>query len=113
MNISEHTYLFTIADRFSIDGRGVVVVPGIPHAAGTPVVHRGDPLILRTPLGEIIHTNLQDIELIRYMPGAKRLEATPISLPKAIHKFDIPIGTEVYLAAEAANKAKSESGPGE
>ncbi|GAA5496369.1 hypothetical protein Rhal01_02552 [Rubritalea halochordaticola] len=24
MNISEHTYLFTIADRFSIEGRGVV-----------------------------------------------------------------------------------------
>jgi hypothetical protein len=112
MNISEHAYLFTIADRFSIDGRGVVVVPGIPHVAGTPVVHRGDPLILRTPLGEIIHTNLQDIELIRYMPAAKRLDATPISLPKVIHKFDIPIGTEVYLAAEAANKAKSEQDGG-
>jgi hypothetical protein len=110
MNISEHTYLFTIADRFSIEGHGVVVVPGIPHAAGTPVVHRGDPLILRTPLGEVIHTNLQDIELIRYMPGAKRLEATPISLPQSIHKFDIPIGTEVYLASDATEKPQSEQG---
>lgn len=58
MNIFEHTYLLTIADRFNIEGRGVVVVPGIPHAAGTPVVHRGDRLILRTPLEEIIHTSL-------------------------------------------------------
>jgi len=110
MKIVDHTYLFTISDRFSIEGRGVVLVPGIPHAAGTPVVHRGDPLILRTPLGEVIHTNLQDIELIRYMPGAKRLEATPISLPKSIHKFDIPIGTEVYLASAATEKSKSEQG---
>lgn len=110
MNISEHTYLFAIADRFSIEERGVVVVPGIPHAAGTPVVRRGDQLILRTPLGEIIHTSLQDIELISYMPGAKRLEATPISLPKELHKFDIPIGTEVYLASEATEKSKGEQG---
>ena len=73
-------------------------------------MRRGDPLILRTPLGEVIHTNLQDIELIRYMPGAKRLEATPISLPKTIHKFDIPIGTEVYLASDATAKSQSEQG---
>jgi hypothetical protein len=107
MNIGDHTYLFTVSDRFSIEGRGVILVPGIPHA-GTSVVRQGDPLILRTPLGEIINTNLQDIELIRYLPGGKRLEATPISLPKAIHKFDIPIGTEVYLACEAASITKSE-----
>jgi len=110
MKISDHTYLFTISDRFSIEGRGVVLVPGIPHSAGTPVVYRGAPLILRTPLGEVIHTNLQDIELIRYMPGAKRLEATPILLPKAIHKFDIPIGTEVYLASDATEESQSEQG---
>lgn len=97
MKIEDHTYLFTITDRFSIEGRGVVVVPGIPWAKGTPVVRKGDALILRTPLGEIIRTRLQDIEMINYRPGAKRLEATPFSLPKDVHKFDIPIGTEVFL----------------
>jgi hypothetical protein len=55
MDISEHIYLFTITDRFSIEGRGVIVVPGIPWTSGTPIVRRGDPLILRTPLGDIIH----------------------------------------------------------
>lgn len=102
MNISEHIYLFTIADRFSIAGRGVVVVPGIPWSAGTPLVGRGDALILRTPLGKMIRTQVQDFELIHYRPGAKRVEATAFSLPKEIHKFDIPIGTEVYLDTAAS-----------
>lgn len=44
------------------------------------------------------------------MPGAKRLEATPISLPKDLHKLDIPIGTEVYLESEATEKSKSKQG---
>lgn len=108
MNLSEHTFLFTITDRFSIEGRGVVVVPGIPWTAGTPVVRRGAPLILRTPLGEIIRTFLQDIEMINYKPDAKRVEATPISLPKDLHKFDIPIGTEVYLDSATIDRLKSE-----
>jgi hypothetical protein len=90
-------YLFTIADRFDIEGRGVVVVPGIPWTTGTPTVRKGDHLLLRTPLGEIIRTKIQEIEMIHHQPYSKRLEATPFSLPKDIHVFDIPIGTEVYL----------------
>lgn len=96
MRIADHLYLFTVADRFSITGRGTVVVPGIPHSLTDPVICRGAPLILRTPLGDIVETYLRDIEMISYRPGAKRLEATPILLPD-LHKFDIPIGTEVYL----------------
>jgi hypothetical protein len=107
MDISKHIYLFTITDRFSIEGRGVAVVPGIPWTVGIPVVRKGDPLILRTPLGEIIPTRLQDVEMINYRPGAKSLEATPILLPKELHKFDIPIGTEVYLVPDIN---KSEQG---
>ncbi len=108
MKFSDHIFLFTITDRFSIEGRGVVVVPGIPWTEGTPNVRKGSPLILRTPLGEIIQTVLQDIEMINYRPGAKRLEATPFSLPKDVHKFDIPIGTEVYLAFDAQEQTNSE-----
>jgi len=96
MKITDHVYLFTIADRLHISGRGTVVVPGIPHSLSDPAIRRGAPLILRTPLGDIIETYLRDIEMISYRPGAKRLEATPILLPD-LHKFDIPIGTEVYL----------------
>ncbi len=111
MNLADHTYLFTISDRFAIEGRGVVVVPGIPWSQRI-TVRKGDALILRTPLGEIIRTHLQDIELINYRPGGKRLEATPLSLPKELHKFDIPIGTEVYLHTVAPNTTKSEQGGG-
>ncbi len=96
MKITDHLFLFAVVDRFNIAGRGTVVVPGIPHSFTDPVIRRGDPLILRTPLGDIIETYLRDIELINYRPGGKRLEATPILLPD-LHKFDIPIGTEVYF----------------
>ena len=96
MSITDHLYLFTVSDRFSITGRGTVVVPGIPHSLREPIIRRGAALILRTPLGDIRETHLKDLEMISYRPGAKRLEATPILLPD-LHKFDIPIGTEVYL----------------
>ena len=96
MKISDHLYLFTVTDRFSIPGRGTVVVPGIPHSLKEPPIRRGAPLILRTPLGDIVETYLRDIELISCRPGASRLEATPILLSD-LHKFDVPIGTEVYL----------------
>jgi len=104
--MDDYIFLFTITDRFSIEGRGVVVVPGIPWTA--PTVRKGDPPVLRTPLGAIIKTTLQDIELINYRPGANRLEATPFSLPKNIHKFDIPIGTGVYLDTSVNQQANSE-----
>ena len=109
--MADHRYLFTIADRFAIEGRGVVVVPGIPWAEGTPTVRKGDPLILRTPHGEIIQTVLQDIEMISYSPRAKRLEATPFSLPKNLQKSDVPVGTEVYLASDASEKSNSAQQP--
>jgi hypothetical protein len=96
MKITDHLHLFTVADRFSIKGRGTVVVPGIPHSLLEPVIRRGAPLILRTPLGDVIETFVKDIEMINYRPGGNRVEATAISLPD-LHNFDIPIGTEVYL----------------
>jgi len=107
MCLADHTYLFTITDRFAIEGRGVVVVPGIPWDFET-TVRKGASLILRTPLGDIIETTLQDIEMILYRPEGRRLEATPFSLPKDLHKFDIPIGTEVYLRASASASTNSE-----
>ena len=84
------------------------LIPGIPWTVVTPSVQKGASLILRTPLGEIIFTTMQDIEMISYRPDAKRLQATPILLPKDIHKFDIPIGTEVYLASDTEEQKSSE-----
>jgi len=103
MKMSDHTYLFTITDLLSIDRRGIVIVPGIPWTHKEPLVRRGASLILRTPLGDIIRTSLKEFEMIRYMPGGLRNEATPILLEKGLHKFDIPIGTEVYLDSSAGD----------
>jgi len=93
MTLTDYPYLFTVEDRFLITGRGVVIVPGIPWR-GVPSTKRGDPLILRTPLGEIIETSIKEVEMIR---TATRIEASPVLLPSDIHKFDVPIGTEVFL----------------
>jgi hypothetical protein len=105
MKLSNFPYLFSITDRFSLTDRGVVVVPGIPRE-GVPVVKRGDPLILRTPLGKIIETTLRDLEMISYRPGGTPAKATPILLPSSLHKFDIPIGTEVFLGVANPTQAK-------
>jgi translation elongation factor EF-Tu-like GTPase len=72
MNLSDHPFLFTVSDRFAIDGRGTVLVPGVPWE-GVPTVKRGDPVILRTPLGEIIETTIEEVER---MMGS-RIEASP------------------------------------
>ena len=101
MNLSDHTLLFTVTDRFSITGRGTVVVPGVPWK-GVPSVKRGDPLILRTPNGEIIETAIEDVERIM---GA-RIEAFPVLLPSSIQKSDVPIGTEVFLRTTAPALSK-------
>jgi len=96
--LDDHLFLFTVEDRFSIEGRGVVIVPGIPWKGG-PVVKKGDPLILRTPLGEIIETFVRDLEMISPRPGGVIFHSSPVLLPSDLHKFDIPIGTEVFLGA--------------
>jgi hypothetical protein len=94
--LGDYPYLFTVADRFSIADRGVILVPGIPWE-GAPAVKKGDPLILRTPLGEMIETSVRDLEMITQRSGLARIRATPVLLPSDLHKFDIPIGTEVFL----------------
>lgn len=114
MKVTDHTYLFTITDLFSIDRRGIVIAPGIPWAHEEPVVRKGDPLILRTPLGDIIRTSLKEFEMIRYLPGGRRNEATPIMLEKGLHRFDLPIGMEVYLdsSADVVKDSSSSGNPG-
>jgi hypothetical protein len=92
MNLSNHPFLFTVTDRFAIEGRGTVLVPGVPWE-GVPPVKRGDPLILRTPLGEIIETAIEDVQRIM----GSLIKASPMLLPPNIPKSNVPIGTEVFL----------------
>lgn len=113
MSSANLPYLFTVTDRFSLPGRGLVIVPGIPWE-GSPPIKRGAPLVLRTPLGDVIETSIRDLEFIRYMPGRVMNRAMPVLLPKDIHKFDIPIGTEVFLGQIGGQRSiRHPSGSGE
>lgn len=93
---NEPVYLFTVTDRLMISDLGLLLLPGIPWK-GALAIRRGDPLILRTPLGEVIETELLDLEMINHRPGGKMSETTAIRVSKKLHKFDVPLGTEVFL----------------
>jgi len=104
------TYLFSVEDRFSIEGRGTVLAPGIPRNRDLPIVRDGARIQLRKPDLTIVDTFIKAIEMIRYrpdVPAEKR--TTPILLPKDFHNHDVPIGTEVYLVDDE-DQTKAEQG---
>jgi hypothetical protein len=92
-------HLFTVADRFQIEGRGCVLVPGLPTEPGSPNVPRGARIRLRTPDGREIDTVIKAIEMISYRKRPEKI-CVPILLPKDITKEDVPVGTEVLLLEE-------------
>ncbi len=95
------TFLFTVEDRFTIEGRGVILTPGIPCQTNLPVVRDGARICLRRPDLSTTDTFIRSLEMIRYRPDVPSEKRTiPILLPKGFHKFDIPIGTEVFLLDE-------------
>lgn len=56
-------------------------------------------------------TFIRSIEMIRYRPEVPPDKRTiPILLPKEFHKFDVPIGTEVFLYDETKEEAEHGSG---
>ncbi len=89
-------HLFTVADRFQIEGRGCVLVPGLPTEPGSPNVVRGARIRLRTPEGKETDTLIKELELISYRKRPEKI-CIPILLPSDITKDDVPIGTEVIL----------------
>ena len=92
-------HLFTVADRFQIDGRGCVLVPGLPTEPDSPNVPEGARIRLRTPEGKETDTFIKAIELICYRKKPEKI-CIPILLPKDITKEDVPVGTEVLLIEE-------------
>ena len=87
-------YLFTVQDRFQIEGLGCVLVPGIPEDA--PEVTRGAKIVLRKPCGGEIQTSIKATESIRVQPRPEKLHF-PVVLPADITKEQVPNGTEVFL----------------
>jgi len=92
-------HLFTVADRFQIEGRGCVLAPGLPIDAGSPNLRKGARIRLRTPAGTETDTFIKDLEMISYRHRPEKI-SIPILLPKDITKKDVPVGTEVFLIEE-------------
>ena len=102
-------HLFTVADRFQIEGRGCVLVPGLPCEPGGPIVKRGARIRLRTPAGRELDTFVAGIEMISYRKRPATFTA-PIILPNDITKDDVPVGTEVLLIEENYQTFKKQGG---
>lgn len=96
MNDDNAILLSTVTDVFFIEGRGCVIVPGVPHPSATiPVIRRGASITLRRPDGTEIQSCIQALETIRRHPPALDF---PILLPPPLTKSDVPIGTEVWYS---------------
>ncbi|WP_404307578.1 hypothetical protein [Neorhodopirellula lusitana] len=96
----EHTS--TIEATFQIEGRGCVLVPGIPRDADTHV-KIGDHVYILDEHRDCIDTVIRGIELIRAQP---RLKGFPILLPKSITKDDIAIGAELHIVEQSPSDGK-------
>ena len=89
--------LFTVADRFYIEGRGCVLVPGVSTDSSITGLRQGTRIRLRTPSGKEIDTFIKDLEMITHRQEEPAKIAAPVLLPKDIAKEDVPVGTEVLL----------------
>jgi hypothetical protein len=82
--------LFTVGDRFLVQGRGLVAVPGIVPQ-GSECFRVGDPLLLRHPDGSVLRTAIGGLELLDPNPNHE-----VVVLFKDLSKDDVPVGTEVW-----------------
>jgi hypothetical protein len=98
--------LFTVTDHFAIEGRGCVVLPGIPDPSPTtPVLRGGASITLRRPDGSEVESVIRELEMLRPRPPTP---FTPILLPLPITKSDVPIGTEVWYFPTAVDTYANE-----
>lgn len=86
-------FLFEIEDVFDICGRGCVLVPGVPYAFGQDV-KAGEQLVIVTPQGEHVRTNIAAFEMIN---RGRPMVHAPFPLPRAVAKASLPVGSRVYL----------------
>jgi len=82
----------TIDVVFEFDGRGCVIVPGIP-ADSDSRVQIGDHVYILNG-DDCIDTVIRGIEMISAKP---RIEGFPILLPKSINKDDVTVGSTLHI----------------
>jgi len=86
--------LFVVEGTFTLFGRGIALLPGLPKNEPRPRVAPGMSIELRRPDGTILATTIRAIEWFQTPPQP----AAPLQLPPAITKEEVPDGTEVWLA---------------
>ncbi len=84
---------------FSIEGRGVVVLPGTPSNSDTPL-RIGSTLVLKRPDGSETNAVIAAIETLRGSnPHPIRASRDRgILLGPEVRKDDVPVGTELYVS---------------
>lgn len=83
--------VLTVEDSFAIDGRGVVLLPGL-EPIGDEVFRAGDPIRIRRPDGTDLDTTMHGVEFLTSTAGSSLV----ILLPRDVAKSDVPIGSEVW-----------------
>jgi len=97
-------FLAKVETTFSIQGRGLVLVPEEPE--GEFLVRVGVTLELRTPDGRTIRTQITGVELLK-----RSLGHGPCGLAflvgRDIGKDEVPAGTEIWYRQEDPSDAPS------
>ena len=93
--MAKQTHLCTVEDTFLIEGRGLIIIPGIPYPSESMRrVRVGEAVVLIRPDGSEIKTAIGSIEMInRKAP----ITHAPFAPSEPLAKEDVPIGTEVWL----------------
>jgi hypothetical protein len=88
--------LFVVDGTFTVFGRGIALLPGVPKYEPGPRVGPGMPIELRRPDGTVLATTIRAAEWFQTPPAP----AAPLHMPPEIKKEDVPVGTEVWLNNE-------------
>lgn len=87
-------FIDVVEMTFDIQGRGLVVLPGIPFDFGDVSVDAE--LLFENPDGSKIECKIQGFEMIRRTETVS-LKYAPFSVERSIKKGDIQIGAKIYL----------------
>jgi hypothetical protein len=86
----------TIDAVFEIDGRGCLIIPGIPYGIDSRVQIGDHVYILNGD--DCIDTVVRGIQMIR---AQRKIEGLPIFLPKTINKSDVTVGSKLYIVEQS------------
>jgi hypothetical protein len=95
-------FLFQLDDVFDIQGRGCVLVPGIPNES-VHEVGAGTPIFIERPDGSRLETVILGIEMIE---RGKPTGHAPFSVPRHIGKEELPVGSRIYLDCRRTNETR-------